>query len=647
MAEELLCMGIDIESGAPGSKDARYSVAFTDSSGAVLHRAEGASLPKVIRLAWERAPKRIGIDNVYELAESERSVLKVLSLLPPRSEVVQVTLVDGEFIDVREAARRIGIVEEGKPTPLRTAILAATIACKGLGTVVRSVEERTIVQVSKLRSPSPGGWSQQRYQRKVRAAIYNVANSIRELLDRVGMDYDYYYRESKGGLEAASFTIYAPREEVEKIIEDRGGPDYSIKIMPAYRNRLLLVTPKRPARAVIVGVDAGTTTGLAILDMEGNVLYSSSAKNLDRGTMIDIILGYGRPIIVATDVAEAPETVKKLASQLGAALYTPPEDLSVAEKRELAERLLNSPPGDSHERDAIAAAAKAFHTIKSKLEQIEKKLDELSAEIDREKIKRLVMSGLTLAEALERTLEETLEERREEKIRQERRESNVTSLVAELEISRAQKRALEERVRALEEALRSQERRMREALSAARQEALRDQEVRRAQELARSLEEALERAKEEAERLRREVERLRETATKIAMGELVPARRLPSLTVDNVRRSERQLGPFRPGELVIVENPGTFEREAITMIKGVAAVLMDYLDSPLSNALRAEMVPVIGLSRHYRGDLSDGLALLDSSATLSAEEARRELEAQRAKGALERILREYRAMRRG
>ncbi|MEN2999551.1 MAG: DUF460 domain-containing protein [Acidilobaceae archaeon] len=641
------CMGVDLESGAPGQKGARYALVVVDGEGKIVYKAEEASLAKLIRVAWEHLPAKIGFDNVYELAEDERGLVRVLSLFPPSSVVIQVTLLEGQFLDVREVARRAGVLEEGsKLSPAKTAYVCALLACKGYGTIVRSVEEKTVVQVSKLRSPSPGGWSQQRYQRRVRAVIQGVASSIREALDRAGVDYDYFYRESKGGLESATFTVYAPREVVKSIVKEERGQDYVVKVRPVYRSRLFL-TQRRPERALIVGVDAGTTTGLAILDVEGNLLLASSSKGLDRGTIIDLVLSHGKPIIVATDVAEAPETVRKLASQLGANLFLPPADLGVAEKKELVERFLGEPAEDTHQRDALAAALKAYASIRSKLEQIERKLDDLSFEISREEIKRWVIEGLTVAEALERAIERALEERKEVRkvVSAPQRSADLSSYAIEIERLKAQKEALERRVRELEGALEQQERRLREAWRAARAELLRDSEMAKMELRLRELERALESAKAEGARAAERSRQLMKLMLSMAKGELIPARRLPSLTASNVRRSERQMGELRPGEIIVVEDPGTFEREAIALVREASAVLLSHLDSPLANALRNSRIPVLEKAKYVKVVLEEAdLALLHPSVLEDAAAERERME-KRSSLDLERLVEEYRGRR--
>jgi predicted RNase H-like nuclease (RuvC/YqgF family) len=645
-------MGVDIESGSPEGGNARYSLVVIKCGGPLIYKAESSSLARLVRVAWDYRPRRLGVDNVYELGGDERRLSRVLSLLPPDLEVFQVTLVDGVFLDVREVAVRAGIVEDfSKMNPLRTSYVVAMLACMGYGTSVRSVEEKTVVQVSKLRSHSSGGWSQQRYQRRVRAAIHSIATSIKEALDRAGLDYDYYYKESRGGLESAVFTVYAPRDVVRGVVEEVRGPDYVVKVKPVYRSKLLVATGGRglQSRPLIVGVDPGVTTGVALVDLDGRILHVTSIRAADRGSVVELISRYGKPVIVAVDVSEVPDSVRKLATQLGANIYTPPHDLTSIEKRDLIERFAGEVKlRDSHERDALAAAYRAYLSLREKLEDVEEKLRDMGAEIEREEVKRWVLEGLSLAEALERALEKAIEdvEFREGRVRREERrvqQVDVTEYLVEIERLRAQRESLEARVRELEESLRDYERRLRDAQSTIRVEIARDAEIAKLKSRVEALEREVDRLRAEKERLEEEVVRIAKTITAVSSGELVLARRIPILTVRNLRREEE----FRGGDIVIVDNTNMFENEAVAELARmkVKAVLLQNLDSPLANILREKLIPALD-ARKYKIEEIHGIVLVESKVLADAEVEKERLKALRKPPDIERIVEEYRRERR-
>ena len=649
-----VCMGIDIESGSPEGRDARYSLVVVKCGGPLLYKAEAASIARLVRVSWEYRPRRLGVDNVFELGGSERRLLKILSLLPPDMEVFQVTLVDGLFLDIREVARRAGILEDmSKTGPLKTAHIAAILACMGYGTSVRSVEEKTVIQVSRLRSPSSGGWSQQRYQRRVRALVQNAATAIKEALDRAGLDYDYYYRESRGGLESAIFTVYAPRGVVEEVVREVRNPDYIVKIRPVYRSKLLIVRDSRdtPGKLVIVGIDPGVTTGVAILDLEGRVLHLESLKAVDRGSIVEIISRYGKPIIVAVDVSDIPESVKKLASQLGATLYTPPHDLSVAEKMGLVERIPSRVEvRDSHERDALAAAYKAYLSLREKLEAIEAKLRDMGADIDGDEVKRWVLEGFTLAEALERAVERILEDlgEGEKRVTVERRAQtiDISGYLTEIEILKAQKEALEAKVKSLEDSLKDYERKLREAYLSVKAEVMRDVEVDKLKSRISTLERELEELREEKRVLEDRLSKLAKLVPRIAGGELILAWKIPILTVKNLKKTEGA-SPLSKCDVLIVDNPNAFESEALHLLKslGVKVVLLGDTESPLANALRNMLIPALNVKEYQVEEIQD-ITLVESRVLKDAERERERLESLRKPPDIEKLIEEYRRERR-
>ncbi len=138
-------------------------------------------------------------------------------------------------------------------------------------------------------------------------------------------------------------------------------------------------------KQLIVGIDPGTSVGLAFLDIDGVVLNVKSSRNFAIEDIIMEIAAAGRAAVVATDKAISPPVVTKVASIMGARLFTPDYDLLVEKKRELAGRW---PTQNDHERDSLAAAVYAYYNFQNKIRRIERQvLDEL------EKTKARVLKG--------------------------------------------------------------------------------------------------------------------------------------------------------------------------------------------------------------------------------------------------------------
>jgi len=657
-----LFMGIDIAEGSPSSsRRPLYAVVVIDAEGRTIASQQAAPLSRVIRLAWDYRPVKIAVDNVLELAPNVRDLERVLSMFPPESLIVQVTIgPDGVPRRLREKARERGLdVGKGKLSPSRTAYLAALLASMGEGVPVRVVEEKTVIVVSKARTPRGGGYSQRRLQRRVRASVHQAAMRVKEALDRAGLDYDMNYRRSVGGLESAVFTVYAPREKLYGVVRPHKGVDYVISVRPVYKTRIRVPgEEKRSLRPVIVGIDPGITTGIAVLDLNGRVLYLDSGKGLDRGTILEIVSNYGRPIIVAVDVAGVPEAARKLAAQFGAALYSPGEDMSSAEKRELAVRALGgTPPDDTHQRDALAAAYKAFLSLRQKLEQVESQVRRMGLEVDVEAVKESVIRGATLAQALEEAIEDKLgsiggrgggEEAARRPVRREQKPPDE----GRLEILQAENLALRRRIRELEREIEHLHREVDEARRRLRAELMRDPELRSLRERVSRLEAVVRRLEEERARLEEDLREARRLALMLARGERVLVRPVASLTVRALRRSEEEYGALLPGEILYVRGSGAVEEDAFRVLAeaGVAGVIVAGSGRVPERLARRYLVPVVQESSLPSPGVEEvlGLYVAGPEARERLEEARRRMEeARRGSLDLERLVEEYRSRRAG
>ncbi len=121
----------------------------------------------------------------------------------------------------------------------------------------------------------------------------------------------------------------------------------------------------------IIGLDPGTTSAYAILDLEGNILKVHAAKELTLSEMIVQITNLCFPLIAGTDKAKVPSFVDEFARKVGAEIAAPPEDMKREEKRILlASKEIHY--NGAHEQDAAAAALSAYHAYEPKLRKIEK-----------------------------------------------------------------------------------------------------------------------------------------------------------------------------------------------------------------------------------------------------------------------------------
>ena len=110
------------------------------------------------------------------------------------------------------------------------------------------------------------------------------------------------------------------------------------------------------SKPLIVGVDIGTTTGLAIFDLDKNLLYTGSKRDFSTSKIIKEIMSFGNPLIVSTDKKKASPKIKKIAASFNCRVFKPDHDLTIEEKNEI----VRIPIKDAHEKDALASASFAY-----------------------------------------------------------------------------------------------------------------------------------------------------------------------------------------------------------------------------------------------------------------------------------------------
>ncbi|MFN3803722.1 MAG: DUF460 domain-containing protein [Pyrobaculum sp.] len=353
--------------------------------------------------------RTVAVDNVGELAQYGRAVIKALGRLPYMAQLVEVTRGAGGYRNVEQLVKEYLGVNRGRLDPLDTAIYLAMLAARGVGTAVKLFEEETIVLVHRRISTTPGGMSRNRFMRNVAQRIKALASEIETKLRERGLDYDLFLREESGEVSSAKFVVYTNRETVRRLIKPKRSLDVAVSVysVPAR-------VKEAPAhkRFLVVGIDPGTVTGLAILTLDGEVLDTVARRGFSRGDILRYVGQWGIPVLVATDVGEPPEYVRRLAAMCGAVLYTPGRDLTSGEKMELVEKA-GWRVKTSHERDALAAAYRAYLEYRPKFEKISKELGVLDFG-QLEYIKALVIRGYSIAHAVSEALRQ--QEGRETKV---------------------------------------------------------------------------------------------------------------------------------------------------------------------------------------------------------------------------------------
>jgi hypothetical protein len=320
-------------------------------------------------------------------------------------------LENGKFVDLIRQAEKIGVQVSSKPRPLQTAYIIALLVLNGIGTVIRGVGTRTKIIVSRARSPGSGGSRANIFARGMRTAVLRAVKEIKKRLEDAQIFYDIVLKRGKGGLDNAVIIAYADTETVRKLVKPFHGSDVRVVIKPIFSG-IEFEGEEQVKKPVIVGVDPGIETGVAVIDLSLRFCYTFSSKEFDKLSIISKVYSLGTPILVATDKNPPPDAVKKIASMLGVQLYTPSVSLSIKEKEELInwamKRGVTIDIRTPHERDALAAALKAYKAFEKKFVEIERKVAELGLDVDVDEVKLQLLKGKTVNEALEYAIEEHL-----------------------------------------------------------------------------------------------------------------------------------------------------------------------------------------------------------------------------------------------
>ncbi len=526
--------GVDIIKGSPRAKEKpKYALFILSDDGESEHVVSRSKLLRIIR---ERKPDIVSVDSINEIFSSKRELIQFLKALPPSIRLVQVAGKES----LPALAKRYGLkIDIRKPGDEARA--CAYLASFGVGSEVSVFLDKTVITVSRNRSLGKGGWRQNKYRRKVHDEVRRVFNQIKEILDASNLDYTESMKKGYGGISRGVFVVSAPREKVP--VNSFRAKDVQVKVEAVERDRIELIPLRKEKAYTIVGVDPGTTTAVAVLDLNGRLLGVKSRKNWSAGEVIDYITSFGKPVVVATDRKNPPEFVSKLKASFQAILYSPKEDMSVEKKKSMVSGALND-----HERDAVAAAMEAYNSYKNKLMNVEKRIP---SGFDADEIKAGIIRGFPLKELISEKKEKV--EKVEKKVLDE-------SVKRELQKKDERIRELEEENRVLRkivQELESEVERLKSKIvSLSRDEHLRvrrENYVRNLESELSELRKALKQRDEEISSLRERLETVKRMKYLELSREWRAIKCLKKFTRDEIERVEREMGAIR-GETVYIED---------------------------------------------------------------------------------------------
>ena len=552
--------GVDVQSGDIRGDAPSYALVILEEREVDGEREERldrdvVSFRKLCRLIEQREPTRVATDNAYELAEDKDALVYFLQSLPAGTKLVQVTGAQRPE-PLSRVADRYG-VPYGKQ-PMEEAEAAARLAAGNVGHEVTAFTDTTTVKVSRGRSTGKGGWSEDRYTRRIHGNVKKRAREVESTLEDAGLEFTREVTEKYGGFSNAIFTVEAPPEKIP-VSRSRSG-DTRVEIERERRDGIEYEPLVKRRDRVIVGIDPGTTTAAAIVDLNGEPLSVYSSRTADAATVTEWIVERGRPALVAADVTPMPETVEKFRRSFDAAGWTPDSDLPIDEK---LHRTREAAYDNDHERDALAAALFAYDAHEAQFERISRKVP---ARVDTDEVIARVLAEETSVEIV---LEDMLDEDDDADAESEApQEPELTEEQREIRRLERQVERLEDHVEDLrgqleekEETIDEYEGELSSARRKERREARRHREVTRLERKADRLERERDEAREEVEELEGKLERVKtlwkldhDDFSDVAEGRgLVSVKVLDQFTKGEIDRVKSEYG-LVPGDVVYLRD---------------------------------------------------------------------------------------------
>ncbi|MGZ7096635.1 MAG: DUF460 domain-containing protein, partial [Methanobacterium sp.] len=421
----------------------------------------------------------------------------------------------------------------------------------------------------------------------------------------------------------------------------------------------------------------GLTVGIAILDLNGNVISSKSFKEISRSEIIKHIISYGKAVLVATDVYSPPKMVRKLASILNSKIYSPSRTLTVSSKIEIVDSYLNeisssNSPDNAHERDALAAAIKTYKHYQKKMDQIERRTEKLglsNAEID--EIKSMVIKGCPISKAVDYFLknkddrdletqiveiEKDIDSINEEKLK--RIEEAAKKLKLKIKSQQNQIKHLERKNKQLgkeKSKYKDKNSTLQAKIEKLHYEYSKDILSKKEMSAKLSIIKGLQEKYNQERKLREELEENLRSIKNIDVQELsekaVPVKIIESFTKEGIKAA-CDYWKIKKGDVVLLSSSegGGSQTAALLVKTGICAVIvMDKMSHPAEEEFERNEIPVLNVKKI-------DLKMIDEFAVVSRDVLKEEIENWKIKTARKRkkeeekkligVIEEYRAQRR-
>ncbi|MHA2107517.1 MAG: DUF460 domain-containing protein [Candidatus Hodarchaeales archaeon] len=446
MKSPLIIFGIDVlafkERGKKTSRVYSLVIIYEDH----LEKHTKLNKRQLLKKITDIKPDYIAIDNIFELAPNAQGIIRLLELIPPTSLLVQVT---GNprtgmeklphLITKHNLRKTLSFsYNSQKLSAIEAAEVAARLCLKRVGHIIEAFEEEIKIRITRKKSPGKGGWSAPRYERISRTSVQQASKEVEVILKEQNLKWDVFKYPQKRVyliqlenelISSVQMKIKHLDTDLVKVILQR-----ITKSTLDFRPLDVAIAPSaKSLKNVILGLDPGTTTGIAILDCNrGNVLYLGSKRECGISEIIRISTQYGKVSCVAADVIPAPAMVERVAKITGAKLLTPSVLATAAQKRnylhDYSDLTVNYGHLNSHERDALFGALKGYNLLKPQFQKVRRAIEESNPSLIPflSEIQRLVLAGNSITNAI------SLIHGREDSLVTEKKETDFKHLINSL-----------------------------------------------------------------------------------------------------------------------------------------------------------------------------------------------------------------------
>ena len=646
MRDRLKVFAIDIIRGSVRSKSRRPMYALVRMEGSVIESESEVSMFRLFRLLAGERPDILAVDSLQEIAADQHELFFFLQHLPPQTRLVQVT--GGERKEtLSKVAARFNIRFD-RFDPFAEARTAAQVAALGAGAEVIAFENETEVVVSRHRSLGKGGWSQNRYVRKIHGAVQQKGREIEQALITAGLRYEKKEIRAFGGCSRVAFRVFAVRDQIP--VPTYRGADVQVRISGKRLDRIRFRPLAGRPRYLIVGIDPGTTTAIAAIDLDGNLLHIASSRQMNMSGVIESLYKVGKPLIIASDVQQMPFSVEKIRRAFSAIGYSPKQDMSVDAKVEITSPF---PYANDHERDALSAALEAYRQYRNKFQNLAKRvppghdLDEVRARVIRGQALEQVLGDLKVKTAEPEMAEPAVEidAKRDERVRV------LDGMVKRLRAFAAE---LQEEVKERDYEIHRLQSRLHRVHTARGAKLVKDADIARRDAAIQSLKNRLRKEERHSRNLAKRLARRKESEEIASDGEAVPFKVLEALTKDGIHRLTMEAG-IREGDVIYVNRTDGWGRSIVKDLAdtGVTAVITGTAtlagsDPQLLPAFREYNVPLLS-GTDTRAQVKGKIGLVPKDALDTAlarwQDEQERIEREKKLSMVEHMFKEYRSER--